>query len=297
MKSSLNPNKNYPGTPDPTSWRPADFSASVKQDASSAEAIQRIFQMDEVDSLQNIGRMGVNKANPNLSLAGWQPGEFRNQPATQSRVVRRFAFEKTNQALPGEEKTAAQPQKFNEESFVMAEAQMKAADVLTRALASAEEMTHKGYLEGIEKGKAELASTLDAADQLIDQLHSMENEILANSEVQVLDLVKDIARSMFGNGINLDGRALHEAFGQALVNARSLGNLKVYLNPKDAVNMDPNWRDDQAYISGQKMHFIPSEDIKPGGCYVIGEQGSVDARIDTKLASILKVLTRYEDHS
>jgi flagellar biosynthesis/type III secretory pathway protein FliH len=187
--------------------------------------------------------------------------------------------------------------KFNEANFILAEAQMKAADVLTRALASAEEMQQKGYQEGLEKGKAELASTLEAANTLIDQLHSMENEILANSESQVLDLVKDIARSMFGNGINLDGRMLHEAFSQALANARSLGTLKVYLNPKDAFNVDPNWREDQAYISGQKMQFIPSEDIKAGGCYVVGDQGSVDARIDTKLGSILKVLTRYEEQS
>jgi flagellar assembly protein FliH len=251
--------------------------------------------MDEADSLQSIGRKGVNKANPSLPVACWQPGEFRYQQVMPSRIVRRAAFEKTNQVALAEENSTSQPQKFHEESFVLAEAQMKAADIITRALASAEEMSHKAYLEGLDKGKAELTSSLEAVDQLIDQLHSLEKEILANSESQVLDLVKDIARSMFGNGINLDGRTLHESFGQALVNARSLGNLKVYLNPKDAVNLDPNWREDQAYISGQKMHFIPSEDIKPGGCYVVGDQGSVDARIDTKLASILKVLTHYED--
>ncbi|HEX7556614.1 MAG TPA: FliH/SctL family protein, partial [Leptolinea sp.] len=161
------------------------------------------------------------------------------------------------------------------------------------AVLNAEEMARKGYLDGMNKAKAELASSFEAADNLLFQLRDFEKEILAQSEAQVLDLIRSMAKTMFSEGMVLDERTLHESFGEALENARSLGSLKVYLNPKDAMNLNPDWRDDQAYISGQKLQFIPSEDILPGGCYVVGELGSVDARIDSKLSSILNVLSRH----
>ncbi|HVP21252.1 MAG TPA: FliH/SctL family protein [Anaerolineaceae bacterium] len=296
MKSSLNPANNDLSQPRPTAWLPGDFSEAVERNAADVDAIEQIFKADLGATIQAAGRKGVNKANPDLLVSGWQPDDLKFQQFPAQKVgQKKGSFKQSVSSFAAEDRLITQGQKVKEESFILAEAQARAAEIITRAVSVTDEMTQKGYLDGLEKGKVELSSTLEAANNLIEQLHSMEEEILANSESQVLDLVKEIATSMFGEGVVLDGKALHETFTRAFVNARSLGNLKVYLNPKDAINLDPNWREDQVYISGQKMHFIPSEDIKPGGCYVIGEQGSVDARIDTKLASILKVLTHYEE--
>lgn len=297
MKSLLSSSRNTAEVLEATSWIPGDFCSQPRHDPGEVEAIQGIFQADPGLPLAIVGRKGVNKANPALPVAGWKPGELKYQQFAPARILRKnFTSDRPNSGAPNADYSASLTvPRIQENDFILAEAKMKAADILSRALASAEDTTQKAYQEGIEKARSELDSTLTAANTLIDQLQAMEDEILANSESQVLDLVKDIARAMFGEGVSLDGRVLHQTFTQALASARSLGNLKIYLNPKDTLNLDPNWREDQAYISGQKMQFIPSEDIKPGGCYVIGEQGSVDARIETKLASILKVLTHVED--
>ena len=296
MKSSLNPTKNDPSQPYPTAWLPGDISAALDKNVADVDVIQQIFQVDQGATIQVTSRNKFNNANSDLMVSGWQPGELTLKQFSPSRMGRKNGtFDKSVSSFGLEDRPTSQVQKVREVSFILAEAQARAAEILIHAESTTEEMAQKGYQDGLENGKAELSLTLEAANSLIEQLHSMEEEILVNSESQVLDLVKEIATSLFGEGVILDGKALHETFSRALVNARSLGNLKVYLNPKDAINLDPNWREDQIYISGQKMHFIPSEDIKPGGCYVIGEQGSVDARIDTKLVSILKVLTRCED--
>jgi flagellar biosynthesis/type III secretory pathway protein FliH len=43
-------------------------------------------------------------------------------------------------------------------------------------------------------------------------------------------------------------------------------------------------------ITGNKVRVVPSEKILPGGCFVKGGTGAVDARVETQLASVLNTI-------
>jgi flagellar biosynthesis/type III secretory pathway protein FliH len=294
MKSSFDSGMTRSAQIKTSAWRPVDFSSPTSNDQlSEIQTIERIFQSDGnlADALKL--QKGLVKSPSIEDIPAWKPGEISFQPISAPFFEKQFFVNDAINEHSGKAETTCQDDpNYDQAEVVMAATQLKAQEILAQATNKAEEMARKGYLDGLNNAKAELASSFEAAENLLAQLQDFEKEILAQSESQVLGLIRSMAKTMFSEGIVLDDKTLHETFTEALENARSLGSLKVYLNPKDALNLNPDWRDDQAYISGQKMQFIPSEDILPGGCYVVGEQGSVDARIDSKLTSLLNVLTR-----
>jgi flagellar biosynthesis/type III secretory pathway protein FliH len=73
---------------------------------------------------------------------------------------------------------------------------------------------------------------------------------------------------------------------RAVSEASRLGNLRVYMNPKDEENLVSLWQDSEINVSGQKIQLVPSENIERGGCFVEGEFGSVDSRIGIQLETI-----------
>jgi len=77
--------------------------------------------------------------------------------------------------------------------------------------------------------------------------------------------------------------------------AQGLGDLNVFLNPRDARLLDPSWSEYQLLITGDKVKVIPSEKITPGGCFVKGSMGAVDARVETQLAAVIKSLEENKD--
>jgi flagellar biosynthesis/type III secretory pathway protein FliH len=48
-------------------------------------------------------------------------------------------------------------------------------------------------------------------------------------------------------------------------------------------------------ITGNKVRIIPSEKIQPGGCFVKGGMGMVDARVETQLAAILNTIAETNE--
>jgi flagellar biosynthesis/type III secretory pathway protein FliH len=100
---------------------------------------------------------------------------------------------------------------------------------------------------------------------------------------------------MFGDGVKLDEMALQMNLNRVLENAKSLGNVRIFLNPSDAIRLDPSWKDYQGMLTGNKVIIVPSEGIKPGGCFVQGETGSIDARVEAQMTNALGVFDQtYE---
>ena len=177
-----------------------------------------------------------------------------------------------------------------EANKILTEAQRQADEIRAAAAAGAEAIRQKAFEEGQAQARAELDSTLQATTELLAEFRQMFDEFFQNSEPIVLDLVKDISRNLFSAGFNLDVQSLHETFGQVLASARTFGDLKVFLNPADVMRLDPNWIESQSLTYSQRIQFIASDDIQPGGCYISGEQGAVDARVETRLQALIKTL-------
>jgi flagellar biosynthesis/type III secretory pathway protein FliH len=93
----------------------------------------------------------------------------------------------------------------------------------------------------------------------------------------------------------LESETLQQNYNRVLENARSMGDITIYMNPEDALALGPYWREYQVSISGREVQIIPSESIRRGGCFVDGKWGSVDARIETQLKSIMDTLSQPPD--
>jgi flagellar biosynthesis/type III secretory pathway protein FliH len=103
-------------------------------------------------------------------------------------------------------------------------------------------------------------------------------------------MLVEIAQKMFGEGVELNPEALQINLNRIMENAQGLGDLKIFLNPRDAKLLDSSWSEYQMLVTGDKVKIIPSGRITSGGCYIKGNMGNVDGRVETQLNAVLKTL-------
>jgi flagellar assembly protein FliH len=176
-----------------------------------------------------------------------------------------------------------------EAAQALAGAQQQARELVEAARLEAESCMQQAYEQGRAQAEAELASAIQAAQATITEAANWRAELLAQSESAVIEMVKDMAHTLFSNGMVVAPAVLQETFTKILMRARSLGNLRIFVHPDDALHIDPAWRDFQVTVSAQRIQIIPTESVRPGGCFIEGDQGTVDARIETRLEAVLNV--------
>lgn len=166
---------------------------------------------------------------------------------------------------------------------IIARAEAKANEIIQQAENQAAQLTHQAYQDGLNAANAEISDLLKTARAIVEEVEAWRDSTLSKGEMMMLRLVIEIAQSLFGEGLPLDPDTLGNAFSRALAQAKTLGDLRIYVHPEDAAALTPHWANQQATFSGQKIELIPSEIIKRGGCFIEGQYGSVDARIETQL--------------
>lgn len=175
---------------------------------------------------------------------------------------------------------------------ILEEARAQAAAIIQQAQQKADEITLQAHRQGWATAEAETSAILQTAKAIIEQIQAWRDELLLQSEGIVIDLVKEIARALFSDGMKLDSEVLQQTFNRILENSRALGDLQIYVNPEDAQDLGPYWREFQISISGHQIQLISSPAIQRGGCFINGQWGSVDGRVETQLKAILDSLTQ-----
>jgi len=165
---------------------------------------------------------------------------------------------------------------------IIAQAQAEAERILQEAQEQATILHRQAYSDGQAAANAEAQAMLKAARAIVDEVQKWKENLFEEGEMMMLRLVIEIAQTIFGDGLPLDPDTLGQAFTRALSQAKSLGDLRIYLNPKDAAVLSAHWDKLQGAVAGQKVELIPSEVIKRGGCYIEGQYGTVDARVETQ---------------
>ncbi len=171
----------------------------------------------------------------------------------------------------------------NRAAEIIAKAEKQANEIIQQAESQAMQLTHQAYQDGLAAGNAEISDQLKTARAIVEEVETWRENTLSKGEMMMLRLVIEIAQSLFGEGLPLDPDTLGNAFSRALTQAKTLGDLRIYIHPEDAVALTPHWAQQQATFSGQKIELIPSDIIKRGGCFIEGQYGSVDARVETQL--------------
>jgi flagellar assembly protein FliH len=126
---------------------------------------------------------------------------------------------------------------------------------------------------------------------IVEEARNWHQEVLTYSERAVIDLVEDIAKTIFCDGVTLEPDLLGKVFRRALSEAKTLGDLRIHVNPEDEAAMHPHWAKEQASMIGQRIEMIPDRSIKRGGCMIEGKYGSVDARVETQYKAAMGAIS------
>jgi flagellar assembly protein FliH len=196
-----------------------------------------------------------------------------DQPEAASGMLVRAAAQKAEEIL-------RQAQERAEELIALAES--KAEDVLQQAQESAGGTLRLAYEQGWQAAKEETEAQIGVANAIVDEVREWRDNLFRQGELMMLRLVIEIAQSIFGDGLPLDPETLGQAFTRALAEARTLGDLRVYVHPEDALVLGEHWAAQQTLMSGQRIELVSSDIIKRGGCFVEGQFGSVDGRVETQ---------------
>jgi flagellar assembly protein FliH len=251
------------------------------------------------------------------SFTAWQPGEINSHPQQIRKAEwtflelpetplqdlaapEPFQFESLDDSVPDEkadfEKEAAlilEQARLQADELILA-AQAEADQILFQAQEEIDEQKKAGYQQGLEQSQLELNQTLQAVRKLVEAVQTWKTELISQGEPILIVMVREIAQKMFGEGLELDPNLFQANLNRILESAHGLGNLNIFLNPRDAKTLDPAWSEYQMLISGDRVKIIPSGKIARGGCFVKGEMGVVDGRVETQLSAILKTFDEAE---
>lgn len=292
-------------------WSPPelDADAAVNSQTNRKEQVLAIFQKEEESKASSKESSILRRDTAGKNLTAWQPGhldennastradnwsfiEVTDTPFDRSWKVQSpgvFTKETSQRDMFFSEKeiaTALERARLQAEEIILS-AQAEADDLLLQAQSEIDHQKNEGYLHGKNEARAEIETAAKAIQTMVTEIETWKAEFLSQGEQILLEMLKDMARKMFGEGAKLDAPALHANLNRIIGNAHGLGMLKIFLNPIDARQLDPFWSEQQMLILGEQVKIVPSNNILPGGCLIKGNMGTVDARVETQLDSIL----------
>ena len=301
--------KSRGNTPLPA-WNPPDLSGEPSENLPSdhKQRVLAIFQNEDdtnTDEPLKEEKKSVHSKGKSKSFTSWQPGFLSQQPkafnkdewsfleVSDTPFDRSWKVQKPNHFSnelnqPENEITALfERARLQAEEIILA-AQAEADNVLLQAQSEIDEQKQEGYQHGRDEARSEIETTVNAVRKMVKEVEAWNTELLSQSESIFVEMLKDISRKMFGDGVKLDAQNLHANLNRIMENAHGLGSLKIFLNPNDARLLDPSWDEQQMLILGEQVKIVPSGNVLPGGCLVKGNIGTVDARVETQLNAILK---------
>ena len=275
------------------------------------DQILALFRNGEVNNSgkrENKSHSTLHPAGIGLSLTGWQLGEIDLQPLPPD-VEKEWLFVETSNTSYEDAETEnwKQETSFEKESgAILKQAHAQAEEILLKARAEADQIIlqaqseieqekKNGYQQGWKDARGGMQEALKAAGAIVEKLKNWQDDFMSQGEQTIIEMLKEIAQTMFGEGVHLDANALQINLNRIMENAQRLGDLNIFLNPRDVNLLDPSWKEYQFLISGNKVRVIQSEKIRPGGCIIKGNTGMVDGRVETQLAAILNTFDELRE--
>ena len=174
--------------------------------------------------------------------------------------------------------------------LIVSQARAEADQIMAEALARVEQVRKQAFEAGMLAAKAQVVKQIEQVTVMIKETQTWRSGILDHSEPTIIRMVQTISKKLFGSGFILNAAEIEQMVGRAINEANRLGNLRIYVNPEDHKLLLALWQESDLIINGQKIQLVPSQDIVRGGCFVEGEFGSVDSRIDMQLDRLEKEL-------
>lgn len=194
---------------------------------------------------------------------------------------------------------------------IIATAEEKAGRIIEEAKARAEKLKEQARAEGLEAGKAAVQGRLE--EQIREEIRKARSRDVANLvkslQTQILGvnewretLVRDAREQLIGLAVEIARRVIKREvtcsdeiarlnIEEAIRLSARRSRLLIRVSEMDMSTLE-TMLDEQpmSQDADSAIELIPSTEILPGGCLIESACGSVDARIETQLREIEKVL-------
>ncbi|RKX88489.1 MAG: flagellar assembly protein FliH [Spirochaetes bacterium] len=183
----------------------------------------------------------------------------------------------------------------DEAGRLVAEAEKSAAELTAKVEADLDSIRKKaeeeGYEAGLEKGYAEGQAEVE---RLVQQLHSIidktiekRNEIIDESETQVINLVVMIAKKVVKVISENQKNVVVNNVIQALRKLKSRGEVLIKVNLADVELTSEHIKDFMRMVENiRSVTVVEDSTVDRGGCIIETDFGEIDARISSQLHEI-----------
>jgi flagellar assembly protein FliH len=143
-----------------------------------------------------------------------------------------------------------------------------------------------------------LANVFKALREAMEELSGLHDQVLRESEEDLLKLAIMVARKVIHQEIATDRLILAKVVSAAIGSASERDEIVIRLNPDDhrVVTAHKN-----LYLGGcsddRLMELKSDDSIPPGGCIVDTAMGEIDARTDAQLDEIFRRLLEEKNNT
>jgi flagellar assembly protein FliH len=199
-----------------------------------------------------------------------------------------------------------EPQRIDDYSYLLTEAKTRADEIIAeadrnatliaeQAQIEAETLKQKAFMEGMTAARNEASQTMHQVERVIQETQLWQEQVMHQSQRKIIDMVIAIGRKLFGSGYELSPEQIDHIVSRAINEASRLGNLRIYLNPDDAKALVNLWQESELTVNGQQIQIVSSQNISHGGCFVDGQFGIVDGRVEEQVDQIMNSIQNTED--
>jgi flagellar biosynthesis/type III secretory pathway protein FliH len=280
----------------------ADFSSGIAQ-ASAAESLREDRVTNKTgesgksftsDISWTTGKMAGGLAEkPQKPIHSWVVSDFHKEVTTSTGQTQQMVSSVT--AQPNEHSYLIEEAKTRAEEII-SEAEKNAGAILSQAQTEAAAIKQNAFSEGMTAARNEMSQTIHQVERLFQETQLWQEQVMRQSQSRIIEMVLSIGKKLFGAGFELPAEQIDHIVSRAINEASRLGNLRVYLNPEDAKSLVNLWQESELTLNGQQIQIVSSQNILRGGCFIDGEFGVLDGRLEEQFDQINKSIKSAESN-
>ena len=183
----------------------------------------------------------------------------------------------------------------SEAQNIIARAKSEAAQIVADAQAERDRLRNeaettgydKGHQEGYEKGVAEVDRLIDRMHTILEQVMKRREEILADTESQIVELVILMARKVIKILSENQKNVVMANTMASLKNVKTRGEVNLRVNLEDVKLTTANAQEFINHVENvQGITVLEDSTVERGGCIVETDFGAIDARISSQLQEL-----------
>jgi flagellar assembly protein FliH len=147
------------------------------------------------------------------------------------------------------------------------------------------------FKAGLAQGRSEASGEFKRGVELLNEyarmLQAERKEMLERYEQSAVKLAFTLAEKVIGQELETDPKAVAQIARNAIAQVTDAQQLTLRVNPQDAEYLKSMQADLMTLLSSNaQLDIRGDQSVRRGGCLVESEQGTLDARIESQLATL-----------